>query len=83
MSKSWYAFIHGDPFNTLSYTKLTIKHNCLCGTIICSIYTMDNGLHPHEPLSANIQQYIKNALATRQLQPETPFDSKKYVYLKH
>lgn len=82
MSKSWYAFIYGDPLNVLSYAKLTTKHGCLCGNMICAIYATDDDRYPLEPFSSNMQQYIKNALVTGQLQPEVPFDAKKYVYLK-
>ncbi len=84
MSRSWYAFIGGDdPTRSQSYIKLTIKHQCLCGNQICAIYAADNGSHPEEPLSANLQRYIKDALHTGQLQPEFPFDAKKFVYLRY
>lgn len=84
MARSWYAFIGGDdPFNPLNYFQITVKHRCLCGNEICAIYAKDNGLHPEAPLSLNLQQYIKNALITEQLQPEVPFNAKKYVYLKY
>lgn len=83
MAKSWYAFIRGeDPTDVQNYFRITIKHSCLCGTKICAIYAADNGLHPREPLSKNIQQYISDALITTQLQPEFPYNTKKYVYLK-
>lgn len=87
MARSWYGFIGGkdsDAFDVLNYFRLTAgKHVCLCGNTICAIYAADHGIHPEEPLSTNMQQYIKNALVTGQLQPEIPFDAKKYVYLRH
>jgi hypothetical protein len=83
MSKSWYAFIGNDPLDTSSYYKVTVKHNCLCGLQICAIYATENGLHPSAPLSDNLQQYIKEALISHMMQPEAPYNSRKYVYLKH
>lgn len=85
MARSWYGFIGGkDTTNPLNYFKLTGgKHNCLCGNEICAIYVTDSGTHPKEPLSTNMQQYIQTALATGQLQPEIPYDAKKYVYLRY
>lgn len=82
MSRSWYAYIYGDPLDAQNYAKLTIQHGCLCGDRICAIYSYGIGIQPVSPLSLNIQNYISNALITGQLQPEIPFDSKKYVYLR-
>lgn len=82
MSKSWYAFIGGDPTNLISYYHLTVKHGCLCGDTICAIYAESEGLHPRTPFSENMQEYILQALTTGQLQPQVPYNAKKYVYLK-
>lgn len=83
MARAWYVFIGGDdPMSASRYIKVQSKPKCLCGNIICSIYAIDNGLHPQDPLSENLRNYIKRALATEMLQPEYPFDSKKYVYLR-
>jgi len=83
MSKSWYGFIWGDPSKAESYVKMKNKHECLCGNAICAIYARGIEHHPDTPFSANLQQYIKDALVTGELQPQDPFDAKKYVYLKH
>lgn len=87
MARSWYAFIGGGNPNTVSnYYKIPHgTHTCLCGPILCAIYAIDteNTPYPQEPLSENIQQYIKKALVTGQLQPDIPYDAKKYVYLRH
>lgn len=83
MARSWYAFIPGgDPTDIERYWKASVKHSCLCGTQICAIYAKGIGITPDVPLSPNMQKYIKNALLTGQLQPETPVGCKKYVYLK-
>lgn len=84
MARSWYVFIGGnDPTNFLNYYKLTVKHECLCGDQICAIYATGTGHNPDQYLSQNMQKYIKDALFTGQIQPETPFNAKKYVYLRH
>jgi len=85
MKRSWYAFTggSGDFTNVLNYHRISVKHACLCGDKICAIYANSNGLHPQEPLSKNMIQYINKALSTELIQPETPFDAKKYVYLKY
>lgn len=85
MIKSWYAFIGGDDvFNPMNYIRLTngSKHICLCGDKICAVYLPDNGRHPQSPISDNLQNYITNALVSGQLQPQIPWASKKYVYLR-
>lgn len=83
MSKSWYAYIYGDPFSVSSYALLQGKHDGLCGTTICAIYLDNNGFYPKDPFSENIYSYIKDALTTHQMQPTVPFDARKFVYLKH
>ncbi|MBB6270420.1 hypothetical protein HDF26_000847 [Pedobacter cryoconitis] len=86
MARSWYAFIGGNPIEITNYYKATVKHSCLCGDQICAIYAVDagaNNLHPPFPLSDNMKQYIQNALITGQIQPEIPYNTRKYVYLKH
>jgi hypothetical protein len=85
MAKAWYGFTFGtDVTDITKYYKMSsgIKH-CLCGTLICSVYTYDGGIHPSIPFSINLENYIKKALITGELQPDTPIDSKKYVYLKY
>ena len=81
MSRAWYVFIGNDPIASSNYYRVS-GHNCLCGEQICCIYLYDNGLRPKDPLSPNIQNYIREALATGQLQPARPYSAKKYVYLK-
>jgi hypothetical protein len=86
MSKSWYVFIGGSNNNddVLNYYKIPEgKHLCLCGHIICAIYADGIGPNPQSPLSSNIRQYIKQALITELIQPQIPYDAKKYVYLRH
>lgn len=84
MARSWYAFVYGDdPTNILNYYKITAKHDCLCGNRICAIYATGNDTHPEGPLSENMLQYINKALITGNIQPETPYNTKKYVYLKY
>ncbi|MGY0036923.1 hypothetical protein [Pedobacter sp. NJ-S-72] len=85
MARLWYTFIGGnDPTNFLNYYKISVKHECLCGNQICAVYVAGNGnSHPDTNFSQNIQQYIKDALSTGQIQPEIPFNTKKYVYLKY
>lgn len=82
MAKSWYFFFGEDYNNPESYIRLPGKHVCLCGDKLCAIYAEGINQRPNAPLSANIQRYIKLAIATRQLQPEFPPLSRKYVYLK-
>jgi hypothetical protein len=81
MSKEWYFFMGDDPLDAKNYYHVN-AHNCLCGNRICSIYLYYTGRQPTAPLSANMQQYINDALATGQLQPAKPYYAKKYVYLR-
>lgn len=87
MARSWYAFIGGnDPTDIQNYYKVTVKHDCLCGDQICAVYAKENKdqEEPHPaPFSMNMQQYIRDALSTKLLQPEHPYNTKKYVYLKY
>lgn len=73
----------GDPTLFSNYNRITIKHSCLCGNQICTIYADGEGPHPEAPLSPRIQNYIKKAMVTGQLQPDYPIDARKYVYLKY
>lgn len=83
MSRLWYAYLSTeDPFSNLNYFKTTVKPNCLCGDTICAISAPDNGFNP-SPFSENLQRYIKDALATGQMQPQHPYNATKYVYLKY
>ena len=82
MERAWYAFMGDDPFNVLNYRRITVTPYYICGNKICAIKAADNGTHPAEPLSKNMQQYIKDALATGLLQPFDPYYVKKYVYLR-
>jgi len=84
MARSWYTFIGGDdPTDASNYYKLTVKHNCLCGDQICAVYATGSGTNPESSFSSNIQQYIRDALSSGQIQPEIPFIAKKHVYLKY
>lgn len=82
--KSWYYYDGGDPLSATNYYKLgrVLPHNCLCGDTICMIYANDAGDVPFDPLSANMQQYITDALTTGLLQPQKPYNSKFFVYLR-
>ncbi|MNR11269.1 hypothetical protein D3C85_1275620 [compost metagenome] len=83
MARSWYAYLgFGDPTSFTSYARLTVKHQCLCGDRICAIYVAADTFRLESPLSDNLQEYIRNALLTGQIQPERPTGTKKYVYLK-
>lgn len=83
MARSWYAYLgFGDPTSFSTYARLTVKHSCLCGDKICAIYVDADTFRLESPLSENLQEYIRNALITGQLQPESPRGTKKYVYLK-
>ncbi len=83
MKRVWYAYLGGNHFEASSYVKITTRHGCLCGTQICAIYLPDHGFRPEEPFSKNMQQYISDALVTQMIQPEDPYQAKKYVYLRH
>ncbi|MCX2477777.1 hypothetical protein OQY15_01670 [Pedobacter sp. MC2016-15] len=82
MKRSWYAFMGGDPFNVENYHRLTAKPGYLCGANLCAIYATGVEIHPLDPLSNNLRDYIKKGLETELLQPFDPFFTKKYVYLK-
>jgi len=82
MKKSWYFCMGSDPTSITSYQKINSHTMFLCGNRIAAILADGEGTHPNEPISNNMYIYIKNALQTGQLQPETPVWSKKYVYLK-
>jgi hypothetical protein len=81
MAKAWYFFMGGDALSTNSYHKVEM-HTCLCGDKICAIYLPDTGTTPKVPFSDNMTAYITSALATQRLQPEKPYHTKKYVYLR-
>lgn len=84
MAKSWYVYMgSGDPYLSSSYLGITVQHSCLCGNQICAIYSEGDEDHPEDPISPELQEHIKKALATGQLQPEYPIDAKKYVYLRY
>ena len=84
MAKSWYVFLGtGDPTVASNYARITVKHDSLCGNEISVIYTEGEDFRPESPLSLNMQRYIKQALATGALQPASPSNAKKYVYLRH
>lgn len=82
MKRSWYAFMGGDPFDIKNYHRITVKPGYLCGPNLCAIYAKGQEVHPLEPLSRNLQQYIKEGLETELFQPFDPYYTKKYVYLK-
>jgi len=81
--KRWYAFMgDDDPTDLAHYYRLDQPRPfCLCGDRICSVYMEDTGPQPTIPLSSNLQKYVRAALATEMMQPDTPYDAKKYVYL--
>jgi len=81
MPKAWYLFMGSDPLSAENYYHIP-KHDCLCGNTICCIYVNDDGPKLTHPLSLNLQKYIKDAMATGQLQPAKPSHAKKYVYLR-
>ncbi|WP_316841420.1 hypothetical protein [Pedobacter gandavensis] len=84
MAKSWYVFLgSGDPLLSSNYLKVTVQHTCLCGNQICAIYSEGDEEHPESPLSPQLQEYIRKALATGQIQPDYPVNAKKYVYLRY
>lgn len=83
MVRSWYVYLgFGDPTSFSNYAQTTVKHNCLCGNRICAVYVEANTFRLENALSENLQKYIRNALVTGQLQPDTPTGAKKYVYLQ-
>lgn len=71
-----------DYLDASNYHRITVTPTCLCGDKICAVYADSNGHQPVNPLSTNLQSYITEALLTGQLQPEQPYGSKKYVYLR-
>jgi len=82
--KAWYGYFGEDgedPMDVSHYHILQkFKRFCLCGPRLCCIYVDFNGDHP-APLSENMRNYIEKALATELMQPDIPYDAKKYVYL--
>ncbi|CAM4405624.1 hypothetical protein SAMN06265348_11795 [Pedobacter westerhofensis] len=82
MKRSWYAFSGGNPLDVTNYHRITVKPGYICGHKICAIYAQGQNIHPAEPLSPNIRQYILEGLETELCQPFDPYHSKKYVYLK-
>lgn len=84
MSKLWYTYLGTeDPLSTANYVRVTVKPTCLCGDRICAVLAPDTGEQPSVPFSANLQKYINDALTTGQLQPNHPYNAKKYVYLNY
>ena len=84
MAKAWYIYNGGDQLQASNYFRNDgVVSICLCGSEIGAIYAEEKEgyKHPVEPLSTNMQRYIKDALVTGQLQPDTPYYAKKYVYL--
>jgi hypothetical protein len=82
MKRSWYGLMGGDPFDVNNYYRITVKPDYLCGHKVCAIYAKGQEVHPEEPLSNNIQEYIRIGLETELFQPIDPYYTKKYVYLK-
>lgn len=84
MAKSWYVFMgSGDPTLSSNYLRTTVQHSCLCGNQICAIYSEGDEDHPESPLPQQLQQYIRKALATGQVQPEYPVNAEKCVFLRY
>ena len=78
-NKGWYAYDGiGNPFAANSYRLAEVKPRCDNGNYICSIYAGLGFTTPNAPLSANILQYIADALVTLRPQPSI----KAFVYLK-
>ena len=83
MTRSWYTYVGKDnPLDEKNYLKVGGKPGCLCGNNICAIYVRGHERQLEIPLSTNIQKYIKDALATEFVQPDSPFDTKIFVYLR-
>lgn len=83
-NKAWYVYDGiGDPYHASSYRKVTQKPLFESGKYLCAIYTESGDIIPSSPLSANIQQYIANALVTGISQPpHYKKHTKAFVYLK-
>lgn len=81
MARDWYAYDGRGAINIVSsYYRTSIKPTCIDGLAICAIYVTDGAPNPTS-ISANVRQYIFNALVTLKAQPDLP-GAKKYVYLK-
>jgi len=83
-NKAWYVYDgSGDIYHAASYRRITHKPNSDRGKYICAVYASSGGLIPTSPLSANVQQYIADALASGLAQPPKLKKHIKYfVYLK-
>ncbi|PWG80221.1 hypothetical protein DDR33_13590 [Pararcticibacter amylolyticus] len=81
MSRAWYYYIEGDPFEASSYVYSPCRPGCREGYNICSIYADYHSGLPS--LSDNLIFYIADGLETGLPQPQVPAGAKKYVYMKH
>lgn len=87
MARYWYSYIKptSDPRLSSSYQLLRTgvrTPRCTIGNVLCAINAPAGGPFPFSPISANLQAYIAAALANGVPQPELPFGSKIFVYLK-
>ncbi|MNV68435.1 hypothetical protein D3C71_1612870 [compost metagenome] len=86
MANSWYSYLGAgkDPLVPASYRRMTLKPQCICGSAICAIYLQgQTATTPSLPFSANILNYISDALANGSPQPVAPGGGLKlFVYMK-
>lgn len=81
MARDWYAYDgRGDINLASSYFRTSVKPTCFDGLQLCAIYVSDGAPNPTN-ISANVRQYIFDALITGRAQPDRR-RKKKYVYLK-
>jgi len=66
--KSWYAYIHGHPFDTSSYFKTNQQPEFGIGKTIAAIYARGTETHPEE-FSFKLKTLIADALTTGVSQP--------------
>lgn len=77
--KSWYAYIHGHPFDTSSYFKTNVQPEFGIGKTIAAIYARGNDTHPEE-LSIKLKMLIADALTSGISQPRHPKET--IVFMK-
>ena len=84
MARYWYSYVvrSADPRLSSSYQLLKINPTCTTGPNLCAINSIEGGPFPFSPLSANLLDYIAAAIATGIPQPQMPFGSTYYVYMK-
>ena len=83
MAKSWFAYTGlGSVILPENYLLSNDLPACRDGFVICAIYAEGQEMHPIDPLSENMIQYITLGLESELFQPFDPYYTKKYVYLK-